>query len=159
MLGLNMTSVSLNVVLAVSKEFCKAASLQGEKLHGTMMVARQPSPSLGKTWTLSGTCRPSAPSYWQLCPHDPLLPHGLCLLKVIPSCCLSPGPPCCCCSGPAGTSTPQPPATWPPSCFPNSHSLWTKPTSPGPSRTRSSPYWTAICSPTLHSCPRYSTFF
>ena len=60
-----MTSVGLDVVLAISKEFCKAASLQGEMLHGTMMVARQPSPRLVNTWRLSETCRPAAPSYWQ----------------------------------------------------------------------------------------------
>lgn len=40
--GLDMARAGLDVVLAVSKEFCKAASLQlEEKLHETMMDARQ----------------------------------------------------------------------------------------------------------------------
>merc|ERR1719470_275618 len=40
--GLDMAKAGLDVVLAVSKEFCKAASLQlEEKLHETMMDARQ----------------------------------------------------------------------------------------------------------------------
>merc|ERR1719470_735817 len=40
--GLDMAKAGLDVVLAVSKEFCKAASLQlEERLHETMMDARQ----------------------------------------------------------------------------------------------------------------------